>query len=129
MTRVGELGTTLVAQPCQPNATAILSEAAISTVLPTEWNCNHIRSSHKHSLANRMQLQPYQKQISTQPCQPNGTAAISEAAINTALPSTAPSDIQVTGSYKHNKDQFLTAPREKTPPVIIHDHFQGDMTI
>jgi hypothetical protein len=55
------------------------------------------------------------------------TVTISEAAINTALPSTSTPETQVSGTSPH-KNQFLTAPREKIPPVVIHRHFQGDMT-
>jgi hypothetical protein len=57
---------------------------------------------------------------------PKATATISEAAINTALPSTPTPETQVSGSSPL-KNQFLTAPREKIPAVVIHHHFQGDM--
>jgi hypothetical protein len=58
---------------------------------------------------------------------PKATATISEAAINTALPSTPTTETQVSGKSPH-KNQFLSARREKIPPVVIHHHFQGDMT-
>jgi hypothetical protein len=57
----------------------------------------------------------------------NATATISEGAISTALPSTPIPETQVSGNSPH-KNQFLTAPREKIPPVVIHRHFQGGMT-
>jgi hypothetical protein len=53
---------------------------------------------------------------------------IIEAAINTALPSAPSPESHVPGSSDHKKNQFLTAPRQKIPPVVIHHHFQGDMT-
>jgi hypothetical protein len=58
---------------------------------------------------------------------PNGAVTNSEAAINTALPSTPIPETQVSGNSPH-KNQFLTAPREKSPPMVIHHHFEGDMT-
>ncbi|PNF32199.1 hypothetical protein B7P43_G00735, partial [Cryptotermes secundus] len=52
---------------------------------------------------------------------------ITEAAINTALPSSPAPESRVAGSSE-KRTNFLTAPREKIPPVVIHHHFQGDMT-
>jgi hypothetical protein len=53
---------------------------------------------------------------------------ISETANNNALPSSPTPESHVSGSSEHNKKQFLTAPRQKIPPVVIHHHFIGDMT-
>jgi hypothetical protein len=58
---------------------------------------------------------------------PKATATISEAAITTALPSTPTPVNRVSGNSPH-KNQFLSAPREKIPPVVIRRHFQVDMT-
>jgi hypothetical protein len=44
------------------------------------------------------------------------------------LPSSPTPEIHVSGSSEHNQNKFLTAPRQKIPPVVIHHHFQGDMT-
>jgi hypothetical protein len=53
---------------------------------------------------------------------------VSETAINTALPSSPTPESHVSGSTEHKKNHFLTTPRQKIPPVVIHHHFQGDMT-
>ncbi|PNF15237.1 hypothetical protein B7P43_G13027 [Cryptotermes secundus] len=50
-----------------------------------------------------------------------------ETAINTALPSSLTPESRVSGSSER-KNKFLTAPREKIPQLLIHDHFQGDVT-
>jgi hypothetical protein len=47
---------------------------------------------------------------------------ISVTAINIALPSSPTPE-----SSEQKKNQFLTTPRQKIPPVVIHHHFQGDM--
>jgi hypothetical protein len=52
----------------------------------------------------------------------------SETAINTALPSSPTPESHVSGSSAHKTDKFLTTPRQKIPPVVIHHHFQGNMT-
>jgi hypothetical protein len=62
------------------------------------------------------------------PSKPKATPTVTETAMNTALPSSPTLENQESGSSLHNKNQFLTAPRQKIPPVIIHHHFQGDMT-
>jgi hypothetical protein len=53
------------------------------------------------------------------------TPAVTETAMNTHFP---PSPSPETGSSEHNTNPFLTAPRQKIPPVVIHHHFQGNMT-
>jgi hypothetical protein len=51
---------------------------------------------------------------------------ISEEAINAILPETPTPQ---TPDKSHSPDaSYLSAPREKIPPVIIHHHFEGDMT-
>jgi hypothetical protein len=62
------------------------------------------------------------------PTNPKTTPTITETAINTALPSSPTPQNQELGSSQHNKNQFLTAPRQKIPPMVIHHHFQDDMT-
>jgi hypothetical protein len=52
----------------------------------------------------------------------------SETAISTALPFSSSPESHVSGSSVHNTNQFLTALRQIIPPVVIHHHFQGDMT-
>jgi hypothetical protein len=42
-------------------------------------------------------------------------------------PSPTPDNLQPGGSQL-NSNHFLSAPRQKIPPVVIHHHFQGDMT-
>jgi hypothetical protein len=53
------------------------------------------------------------------------TPAVTETAMSHPLP---PSPSPETGSSKRNTNPFLTALRQKIPPVIIHHHFQSDMT-
>jgi hypothetical protein len=53
---------------------------------------------------------------------------ISEAAINTALPSSPTPESHASGCSERKKNQCLTPLRQKIPPVVIHHHFQGDMT-
>jgi hypothetical protein len=45
---------------------------------------------------------------------------ITETAINTALPFSPTPESHVSGSSGHNKNQFITAPRQKITPVFIH---------
>jgi hypothetical protein len=56
------------------------------------------------------------------------TPPVSETAIITALPTSPTPDPQAAGDLPLNKNQFLNTPRQKIPPVVIHHHFQGDMT-
>jgi hypothetical protein len=53
---------------------------------------------------------------------------ITDTAINTALPSSPTPESCNSGMPEHRKNQFLTTPRQKIPPVVIHHHFEGDMT-
>jgi hypothetical protein len=53
---------------------------------------------------------------------------ISETALNTALPPSPTPESHASGSSEQKQNQFLTTPRKKIPPVVIHHHFQGDMT-
>jgi hypothetical protein len=53
---------------------------------------------------------------------------ITDAAINTALPSSPALESRDSGKSEHNTNHFLTAPTEKIPPIVIHHHFEGDMT-
>jgi hypothetical protein len=62
------------------------------------------------------------------PTKRKATPIITEKGINTPLPSSPTPKNKKSGSSQHNKNQFLTAPRKKIPPVVIHHHFQGDMT-
>jgi hypothetical protein len=51
--------------------------------------------------------------------------AITQTALNIPLP---PCPNPETGSSERNTTPFLTASRQKIPPVVIHNNFQGDMT-
>jgi hypothetical protein len=53
---------------------------------------------------------------------------VSETSINTALPPSPTPESHASGSSEQKKNQFLTTPRKKIQPVVIHHHFQGDMT-
>ena len=54
------------------------------------------------------------------------SVAISEEAINAILPATPTPQ---TPDKSHSPAaSYLATPREKIPPVIIHHHFEGDMT-
>jgi hypothetical protein len=53
---------------------------------------------------------------------------VSETAINTALPSSPTPESHISGSTEHKKNQFITTPRQKIPPVVFHLHFQGVIT-
>jgi hypothetical protein len=56
----------------------------------------------------------------------SASVAISEEALNAILPATPPPQ---TPDKSHSPAaSYLSAPREKIPPVIIHHHFEGDMT-
>jgi hypothetical protein len=61
------------------------------------------------------------------PTTPKTTPLVTESAINTTLPSSLTLVNQESGGSQHNKNQFLTASRQKIPPVIIHHHFQCDI--
>jgi hypothetical protein len=58
----------------------------------------------------------------------NGKPNVSETAISIALSSSPTPESHVFGSSVQKTSQFLTAPRQKIPPVVNHHHFQGDMT-
>jgi hypothetical protein len=47
------------------------------------------------------------------PTIPKATPTVTETSINTALPSSPSLENQESGSSQHNKNQFLTAPRQK----------------
>jgi hypothetical protein len=57
------------------------------------------------------------------PRKSKATPVVTETVLNTPLP---PSPNPETGSSEHNTTPFLTASRQKIPPVVIHHHFQGD---
>jgi hypothetical protein len=68
------------------------------------------------------------KKTSKAPTKPQRTPTISAAALNTSLPSSLTPENKKSGNTQPSKEQFLTTPRQKIPPVVIHHHFQGDMT-
>jgi hypothetical protein len=52
----------------------------------------------------------------------------SETAINTALPPSPTHESHASGSSDQKQNHFLITPRKKIRPVVIHHHFQCDMT-
>jgi hypothetical protein len=53
---------------------------------------------------------------------------ITDTANNKVLPSSSTPENKVSVNPEHKDNQFITAPRQKIRPVVIHRHFQSDMT-
>ncbi|KDR16517.1 hypothetical protein L798_09952 [Zootermopsis nevadensis] len=54
--------------------------------------------------------------------------AITEEAIHAELPSSPTPETRDSGKTGHTNNQYLNVPRAKIPPVVIHHHYEGDMT-
>jgi hypothetical protein len=83
-------------------------------------NFNEIAEDDDFTVITSKKKQPKSKS--------NLKPTITDAAINTALPSSPAPESRDSGKSEHNMNHFLTAPREKIPPIVIHHHFEGDIT-